>query len=1062
MENLPVAGPAGLKRRLFAVFFAVSALSIAGGAVYHAHHRAALRSDAERLLLSVLQVKLGQLSAWREERLNDTASLVDSPVLSIYLNRFAADPGDRKTAELLRKRLENYLKHNRYSFAALADPGGRVLVSAGSAPEKGCPEVRDLIAKAGASGRPEMGGFYIAPGEKAPHLDVAAPAAVGPGGKRLFLLLRVAPTQYLYPFLQAWSAKGETGEILLVGRSGGEVVFLNDLLHVKNAAMRLKLPVDTEGLPAALALKGFSGLLRGRDYRGADVLAAVSPVPQTDWALVAKLDWAEVMRGTGEIAVLLVLLILALPAAAGAVTFMLFRSQAEGYQADVSAAKASLALSEDKFRLFFENSPLGKSITGLDGSVHVNKAFCDMLGYTEEELRGKKWQDLTPPEDVPKTEAMVRSLVAGARTSLQFEKRYVRKDGGIVEADVATALQRNAAGRPAYLITTISDITGRKRAEEALRASETAVRSKLNAIMSPEGDIGSLALEDIFDIPALQQMMDELCKLTNITSAILDIKGKVLVASGWQDICTRFHRVNPETCRHCLESDTLLTKDIPPGTIRSYFCKNNLRDIATPLIVGGKHVGNFFLGQFLYEDDPRNEGVFREQARRYGFDEKEYLAAYGRIPVFSREKVEVLINFYRQVSELISSLSYGKIKLARALAQSERGQELLRSSEARFKAIFESTPFPAMVHAEDGEVVAINKAWEEMTGYTRADIPTIADWTEKAYGLKKQPVIEDIERLYGLTEKRDEGEYRIRAKSGEERTWYFSSAPLGVEGKGRRTVISMANDVTERKLLELEKDKLVKDLAASKQEMENFLYITTHDLRSPLVNIQGFSQNLEHYIRELKEGLAHAQAPQGIKAGLEKLAGEKIPAALEFVLGSSRKMDALISALLKVSRVGRVEMKPERIEMSGLLRNVLDAMRFQLEEAGAEVKAGVLPPCKADPVAVNQAFSNLLDNAVKYRDGSRRLAVEVSGEVKGDRVLYTISDNGPGIPGKDLERIWNVFYSHERTGQRKGEGIGLPMVRRLVEKNGGSITAGAKEGQGTVFYIEFPAAGEEK
>jgi signal transduction histidine kinase len=269
----------------------------------------------------------------------------------------------------------------------------------------------------------------------------------------------------------------------------------------------------------------------------------------------------------------------------------------------------------------------------------------------------------------------------------------------------------------------------------------------------------------------------------------------------------------------------------------------------------------------------------------------------------------------------------------------------------------------------------------------------------------------------------------------------------------------VGRDITERKRAEIQLEKLNRDLVEKNQEMENFLYITTHDLRSPLVNIQGFSQNLERYVQELREALAPAHLPAEAKAGLEKLTGDRIPGALKFVLESSRKMDALITALLKVSRLGRVEMKPAAVDMNALLKNIQASLAYQLKQAGGTINCAVLPPCKADPGAVSQLFTNLLDNAIKYRDESRALMVNVSGEVKDGSVFYTVADNGPGIPEADLQRIWNVFYQPERAHAKKGEGIGLPMVKRLTEKNGGSIKVESKEGQGSVFYLELPTAG---
>ena len=183
------------------------------------------------------------------------------------------------------------------------------------------------------------------------------------------------------------------------------------------------------------------------------------------------------------------------------------------------------------------------------------------------------------------------------------------------------------------------------RANEALAErtreladSEGRVRAKLDALLSPEGDLGTLELADIIDCREVQRVMDNFFRLSNIAVALLDLKGKVLAGTGWQAICTRFHRVHPETTRNCLESDTILSQGIEPGTFRAYRCKNGMRDVATPIMIGGKHVGNLFIGQFVYDDEPLDPERFREQARRYGFDEAAYLTAYDQVPRWNREK----------------------------------------------------------------------------------------------------------------------------------------------------------------------------------------------------------------------------------------------------------------------------------------------------------------------------------------------------------------------------------------------------------------------------------------
>ncbi|MEJ2033567.1 MAG: PocR ligand-binding domain-containing protein, partial [Deltaproteobacteria bacterium] len=144
----------------------------------------------------------------------------------------------------------------------------------------------------------------------------------------------------------------------------------------------------------------------------------------------------------------------------------------------------------------------------------------------------------------------------------------------------------------------------------AAKLAETAIQDVAGGMHLPAGDIPSIEgvtenpkLADIIDAPAIQSLMEDFYTLARIPVSIIDLKGNVLVGVGWQEICVKYHRAQPEACKHCVESDTLLTAGIPKGEYRLYKCKNNMWEAATPIIIGGQHLGNILSGQFFFEDE---------------------------------------------------------------------------------------------------------------------------------------------------------------------------------------------------------------------------------------------------------------------------------------------------------------------------------------------------------------------------------------------------------------------------------------------------------------------------
>jgi signal transduction histidine kinase/PAS domain-containing protein len=239
------------------------------------------------------------------------------------------------------------------------------------------------------------------------------------------------------------------------------------------------------------------------------------------------------------------------------------------------------------------------------------------------------------------------------------------------------ALTRHAAELTVVNNQLEQEVAERKKAEEALQQSDEQLRLKLDSVLSPDADIEEQELSNIIDVPALQSMMNDLCAVTNIGFSIIDLKGNVLVGTGWQDICAKFHRANPETLRNCIESDVTLTQGVKKGEFRIFKCKNNMWDIVTPIIIGGKHMANIHSGQFFFEDEKVNREDFVAQAEKYGFDKKAYMRAFDKIPRWSRERVKNLMIFYTKIADIISKLSYSNLKLAKLLSEQKNLQSQL-------------------------------------------------------------------------------------------------------------------------------------------------------------------------------------------------------------------------------------------------------------------------------------------------------------------------------------------------------------------------------------------------
>lgn len=320
-------------------------------------------------------------------------------------------------------------------------------------------------------------------------------------------------------------------------------------------------------------------------------------------------------------------------------------------------------------------------------------------------------------------------------------------------------------------------------------------------------------------------------------------------------------------------------------------------------------------------------------------------------------------------------------------------------------------------------------------------------------GMISQPIL----KLAGVTATiSNKADYSVRVQK-------VGSDEIGILYDGFNNMLEQIQ-TNQRKRDEAEaiQRRLMAQLAEKNKELEQVIYVTSHDLRSPLVNIQGFSQELGFSIQELARLLKTVDTitPE-LRERLSAILEEDIRESQDYIEASTTKMDGLLSGLLKLSRVDRMGSSLNSIDMNRMMKEIIKTSEFQLKEMGAIVRVGELAPCFGNEMQINQVFSNLLSNALKYRDPERPLRITVTSTVEShqdkDRVVYRVEDNGIGIPEQHQNRIFEIFH-RLNPEDSEGEGLGLTIVSKILSKHHGGITLESEKGKGSTFFVTLPPA----
>ena len=425
-------------------------------------------------------------------------------------------------------------------------------------------------------------------------------------------------------------------------------------------------------------------------------------------------------------------------------------------------------------------------------------------------------------------------------------------------------------------------------------------------------------LSELLDIREFRGLCESFTAITGAVTAVLDLDGNVLVATGWQDICTRFHRTNPMTCARCRESDTILAGQLSKGqSYNVYQCKNGLVDVAVPITIAGEHIANLFTGQFFFE--PPDQNYFLRQAKEFGFDESAYISAMERAPIFSSEQVQSMMAFFTRLAKVMGEMGLAKLHLQQANAK-------LRASAA----IIDSSEDAIIGKSLDGIIQSWNTGAEKVFGYLSGE----AIGNPVTMLIPPDRAAEEAEIVTRVVrgERVSHFETIRRRKDGRLINVSVSISPI-LDEAGKVTGASkIARDITEAKQadkamqhrqLMMERTESMAHLASFEWDVDSNVVTCSPEMfvifgRDPALSIPNLEGQVELYTPESTQKLFDA---------VSKAVSDGTPYELELmmVLPDGEQRPCFIKGFPERDNSGRV------VCIAGLLQDITERKQSQME-----------------------------------------------------------------------------------------------------------------------------------
>lgn len=743
--------------------------------------------------------------------------------------------------------------------------------------------------------------------------------------------------------------------------------------------------------------------------------------------------------------------------------------------ADITEQKQteqSLLASEERFRATFEQAAVGIAHVSPEGKwLRVNQKLCDIVGYSREELLERTFQDITHPDDLNTDLAYVQQVLSGEIPTYSMEKRYYHKDGSVVWVNLTVSLVRDASGDPEYFISVVEDITERNRTEEDLRLKNIIFESSLaaNSACGIDGIIrqANQAFATMWGYEsktevcgnAVQHFFADQTKAAEVMQA-LNTQGRwkgefqarrkdgsTFMARGYAtDVRTESGRIIGYQSA-CID---VTAEREAEQTVSSFL--DHTEDLVTIVNTEGRFtyvnqaarkiygvrpedlVGRSAFEFILEEDRERTQEAFMgwlERRETSASHENRQVSADGTV----RHMLWTITLRYGPDGKPESFWS-----IARDITERKNREEQAKATRNRLQQFIDNVPAGVFVLDREGTPAFANQSAIELLGKGIAGGPkpdglaeTYSAYirgTNELYPAKNMPI---VRALSGESVFVDDME--IHGPGGVTPLHVKASPVYDLNGN-IEYAIAVFVDVTNLRAVQKDLETALAELQRSNQELEQFAYVASHDLQEPLRMVASYTELLaQRYAGNLDE---------------------KADKYIAYAVNGAKRMQALINDLLTFSRVGTRGQPPEPTDCNRVVETVMQGLARKIEETETEVIVGDLPEVMADESQLGQVFQNLIANAIKFQgEGSPR--IEISGRENGLICEFCVADNGIGIDPEFHERIFVIFQRLHERGKYPGSGIGLAIVKKIVERHGGRVRLDSAAGAGARFTFTMPS-----